>query len=347
MSPAWFGCADRARQRDDPMIGSAPYAQGWLLIEHPGPWAVEAMAGSGIDPTVLRTVSAAASATSTRILLVRRPGRRTVGQSRSWIAVGPTRTVRGRWQTDTDLLAAAATVRSLAAAATVRSPAAAAVRSPAAATVRSLADSAAARSLAVGAADAAAPVPAGEPVVLVCAHGTHDTCCAVRGRAVAAALAARWPESVWECSHLGGDRFAPNVVVLPDATYYGNLESDSAVQVIADHLAGRLDVRWLRGLARFPPPAQAAIAEVHRRLGPLPASAVVAEPAEQLDIHHWRVPVIGAGRRWLATVVAERREPAVLTCRARSATPATAYRVTSLEPQLLLPSGPTSPKSGR
>jgi hypothetical protein len=177
--------------------------------------------------------------------------------------------------------------------------------------------------------------------VLVCAHGTHDTWCAVRGRPVAAALAARWPEFVWECSHLGGDRFAPNVVVLPDAVYYGNLDADSAVQVVTDQLAGRLDVRWLRGLARFPPPAQTAIAEVHRRLGPFPASAVLAETAEQLDAHQWRIRLSEGSRRWSATVVAERRDPALLTCRARSATPATAYRVVWLEPV------PPSPESGR
>jgi len=329
VSPAWFGCADRARQRDDPMIGSAPYAQGWLLIEHSGPWAVEALVGSGIDPAVLGALSAAAAATGTRILLVRRPGRQRVDQAPGWTAVGPTRTVRGTWQTDTDLLVAATTVRSLA-------------------------DQRSTATIQVSVAEAAPR----EPVVLVCAHGTHDTCCAVRGRPVAAALAARWPELVWECTHLGGDRFAPNVVVLPDAAYYGNLDADSAVRVVADHLAGRLDVCWLRGLARFSPPAQTAIAEVHRRFGPLPSSAVVAGAVEQLDLHHWRVPVSGAGRRWLATVVAERREPAVLTCRAPSATPATAYRVVSLQPRSFPgsgasptlpppPPGHSSPESGR
>jgi hypothetical protein len=51
-----------------------------------------------------------------------------------------------------------------------------------------------------------------EPIYLVCTHGRHDACCAVRGRPVAAALAAAYPERTWECSHIGGDRFAANVV---------------------------------------------------------------------------------------------------------------------------------------
>jgi hypothetical protein len=36
--------------------------------------------------------------------------------------------------------------------------------------------------------------PSAEPVYLVCTHGRHDACCAVRGRPIAAALTAVYPE---------------------------------------------------------------------------------------------------------------------------------------------------------
>ena len=49
------------------------------------------------------------------------------------------------------------------------------------------------------------------PAYLVCTHGGHDACCALRGRPLARALPAPGPADVWECSHLGGDRFAANV----------------------------------------------------------------------------------------------------------------------------------------
>jgi hypothetical protein len=290
------------------MIGSAPHARGWLLIEHPGPWAPEALAGSGIDRAVLGGLSSAARASRARILLIRRPGRRQTGPRRAWMAIGPARSECGTWREAGDLLNAASALRALAV-----------------------------EQLAPGAA------PGGEPVVLVCTHGMHDTCCAVRGRPVAAALAERWPEAVWECSHLGGDRFAANVVVLPGAAYYGNLDAESALTAVAEHLAGRLSLRWLRGLARYTPAAQAAIAEVHRRFGPLPASAVTADPVEQLDVHHWRVRVSAPGTRWLVAVVARRQEPAVLTCGAGSATPATTYVVTEISAD----PDPASPKTGR
>src|SRR4029077_12254138 len=65
--------------------------------------------------------------------------------------------------------------------------------------------------------------PWSEPLVLVCTHGRHDACCAERGRPRAAAMSALRRDAVWECSHLGGDRFAGNVLVLPEGLGYGQV----------------------------------------------------------------------------------------------------------------------------
>lgn len=88
----------------------------------------------------------------------------------------------------------------------------------------------------------------GDPVAIVCAHSRHDVCCAVRGRPVAAALAGLWPGQVWECSHLGGDRFAATMVLLPHGLCYGRvtpatgpgiLQAFDEARVIGEHLRGR------------------------------------------------------------------------------------------------------------
>lgn len=81
----------------------------------------------------------------------------------------------------------------------------------------------------------------------MCTHGRHDTCCAERGRPVAAALATSFPEETWEASHLGGDRFAANLLVLPAGIGYGRLDAASVTGVAAGHLAGRLSLAHLRG----------------------------------------------------------------------------------------------------
>ena len=81
------------------------------------------------------------------------------------------------------------------------------------------------------------------PLVAVCAHGKHDQCCAVRGRAATAAIAARYPEFTWECSHLGGDRFAATMLVLPEGLCYGRVDSTEAAELVRLYLDGRLDKR--------------------------------------------------------------------------------------------------------
>ena len=59
-----FRCADAARIRADPLAGSAPPARRWLLLEHPGPWRIDAIAGAGLESGVLSTlVEKAGSAT--------------------------------------------------------------------------------------------------------------------------------------------------------------------------------------------------------------------------------------------------------------------------------------------
>jgi (2Fe-2S) ferredoxin len=167
-----------------------------------------------------------------------------------------------------------------------------------------------------------------EPLLLVCAHGLHDTCCAVRGRPVAAILATRWPNATWECTHLGGDRFAPNVLVLPDGTYYGALDAELAVGAIEQHLAGRLAVDHLRGLATMPPPAQAAAAALHRTFGPWSPTAVRLGQLESAGpTGPWVITVDSPLGPRQARVTASRRPAARLTCQAVVDTTATHYDV--------------------
>ena len=58
--------------------------------------------------------------------------------------------------------------------------------------------------------------------VLVCTHGSHDVCCATFGYPSYDELRRRYAPKlagslrVWQVSHLGGHRFAPNVVDLPE-----------------------------------------------------------------------------------------------------------------------------------
>ncbi len=183
--------------------------------------------------------------------------------------------------------------------------------------------------------DGGEPYP--HPLLLVCTHGVHDVCCAVKGRPVAEALARRWPTETYECSHLGGDRFAPTVLMLPDLACYGGMTAETAVATVESHLAGRVDPTWMRGIAGLHPAEQVALGTVHERWGPaaLTGSARLVEQTGTFDAGRWTVDVLGfdrapAGVR--VVMVSSRRAEARLTCRAPRPTRAVQWDVVSVEP---------------
>jgi len=106
---------------------------------------------------------------------------------------------------------------------------------------------------------AAAGEPLEHPLFLVCTHGKHDPCCARKGRPLFEALAEQLdPEWVWQVTHIGGDRFAGNLVCLPQGLYYGRVAREDAIGVLDEHFAGRVALEHYRGRSSWPFAAQAA-----------------------------------------------------------------------------------------
>lgn len=134
-----------------------------------------------------------------------------------------------------------------------------------------------------------------QPVWLTCTHGKHDRCCAEEGRVVFRDLEALVPGRVWESSHLGGCRFAANVVVLPSGLYYGRVSTVDVPALVAAQARGEVMREHLRGRSALLAPAQAATQLVAERLDVSPNDVlVVAEPAAR-DGGLWHVDVrVGA-----------------------------------------------------
>jgi hypothetical protein len=97
------------------------------------------------------------------------------------------------------------------------------------------------------------------PLFLVCTHGKHDPCCARYGRPLYEALRdeleAEW---AWQSSHIGGDRFAGNLVCLPEGLYYGRVDRDAAGSVLDEHFAQRILLDHYRGRSIYTFAVQAA-----------------------------------------------------------------------------------------
>ena len=216
-------CTVVSRQRDEPLTATASRVERWLLVEHRGAWGPESVPSSRMSRPVARAIAEHAATARARLVLVRRPGRHTPAQGRWVYAVdsrpGVERVLGRHLDDDAELLDLAAPF---------------------------------------GDADTSGWSPVDGPLYLVCTHGRNDRCCAVRGRPVAHALAAAHPDRVWECSHVGGDRFAANVVVLPEGLYLGRVEPEDAVEVVAALAAGTLPAGLVRGRSSLPLPTQAA-----------------------------------------------------------------------------------------
>jgi hypothetical protein len=253
------------------------------LVEQPGGWGPNGLVGSRWDPAIAARLVGGLSRQGVRVLAIRRPGRHSEPARRSW-AFADCRPARqgmiwGSYTRPEELLDLDPTM------------------------------------LAERVRDARDARDTGDTdlVYAVCAHGTRDMCCAIEGRPVAAALARERPGRVWECSHLGGDRFAANVLVLPTGQLYGRITDPAAL--VAATEAGRTLPELLRGQVGLPPAAQAAVVYAERELAlPLVGAIEVLEVGgapPEVQLVRLRVP---DGR---CTVGVQRvtGSPAILTCR--------------------------------
>lgn len=163
-------------------------------------------------------------------------------------------------------------------------------------------------------ADFGAPLPG--PLFLVCTNGKRDACCALRGRALVAVLAEEPDISVLECTHLGGHRFAPNLVCLPDGILYGRVPPAEGPRLVRGYAAGRLEPSLLRGRSAWPAPAQVAEIVLRNRLG-LEGVDEVRLLSAEIDGASAVVVLSAANEEHTFTLVQEAAEPARPTsCRA-------------------------------
>jgi hypothetical protein len=243
-------CSDVAGAAGDPLEGTAPPAQQWLLVEHPGPWDRYVLADPRLDRTAAAALGEWSRAESGRVLFVRRPGRPgPVPEQRRWLRVdsrpGREGVRTGLFTHERDLVAVVA--------------------------------------------DPGAGEPDDGPQFVVCTHGRHDTCCAVRGRPLAAALAVDHPDRTWEASHIGGCRFAAAMVLLPHGIVLGGVPSGDGPEVALGYAKGLLPTRWIRGRASLPPAVQAAQHHARRATGAHGVDALVPTDVQPAGPETWRV----------------------------------------------------------
>ncbi len=300
-----------------PVWGTAARARFWLALEQPGPWGHQAFASSYLDPELGTAIESAVAQAGGRALLIRRPGRSGDARVRRprqvFVAAGagaglPT-LLAGRVEDPRDLLDVP---------------------------WRAMADGASPAPLESRLGLLSHPAS----VLLLCTNAKRDMCCALRGIPLAATLAARHGERVWECSHTGGHRFAPTGVLLPTGATLGRLDAaigEAALAAPAQDLAPELlDPQALRGLAHLSPLDQAVDAWARIRwditdLRPIRVRWDPAPDGASPDSPDARVAEVESGSRTARVAVTEQLDATArhASC-GRDPGPATSLQVTEL-----------------
>lgn len=278
--------------REEPIVGTASTVRAFLLIEFAGAWGREALTDSRLPDVVKAHLRHEARSNGVKPLLIRRHGRRAAPGLRVFAAYADPDQPR----METTIVDGTRDLLGL-----------------------SLAPLGRGESLGLTAHE--------EPVFLTCTHGRHDTCCAERGRPVAAALSHTHPELSWEVSHVGGDRFAGNVLVLPDGLYYGRVTPENATVLAENHLSGHLTLDLLRGRSGYSFAVQAAECFLRQATG-LTGSRALRLVSRRSQEGRWDVHFSDdTGRGWLVRLSAGRRAEELLTCTARHGDAAPAYEL--------------------
>jgi hypothetical protein len=245
-------CSTRARDAGESLAATASFGRRWLLVEVAGAWGPNAFRNSPVlDPALGAGIERRAAADGFRLVAIRRTGR---GRH---AAGGP----RWRWARVDATPGHEGIVWGEA----------------------------------TGFADyLTAPFDepgqrSGQILIAVCAHGRHDQCCAMRGRSVATALSQRDPEATWECSHIGGDRFAATMLLFPHGINYGWADTLDARQMVDEYRAGRVVLAGLRGRSAFGFLEQAAQDAARRAYGDLRVGAYEPIRSGRVADRSWEV----------------------------------------------------------
>jgi hypothetical protein len=235
--------------RDEPLFATASVVQRWLLLEQPGSWGQNALTESRLPPVAGRELRQRAQAAGLRIILIRRGRRFSSGRRHCYFA-RTTQTAPYLAEMSLDSLDDLLDVD-----------------------LSPLRDG--------GRIEGATECP--RPVFLVCTHGRHDACCSIRGNQVSRVACAKPGDDAWECSHIGGDRFAGNLVCFPHGVYYGRVATDDVASLMDAYSSGRVSLERYRGRCCYPFPMQAAEYFVRRELGILGIEDVVLSDSERRD----------------------------------------------------------------
>lgn len=288
-------CRARSVANAESLHGTASTVRRWVLLEEPGPWGAEALRDSRLDAALTKRLDERCRELRLRVVLIRRVSRERTDQRQCFLA----RTDPGSERVEQVSLDEPGHVLDL--------------------DLDAFADR-----------GSAGHTPVSHPLYLVCTQGRHDPCCAEHGRPVVRALAARFAEWTWEVSHIGGDRFAGNMLVLPHGLYYGRVSPEAAPGIAEAYARGEIDAAHLRGRSGYGFPVQAAECLLRKETGIRAVDGLPLVESHRDGDETEAVFAAGDGRYRVRVRTTAAPEERTLTCAATRASAPAEHRLVDL-----------------
>ena len=249
-------CSVRSKEAAETTFGTASTGDAWLLLEYARPWGSKAFRDSALPDAVKVYVSGLLkSVPRSRVLLIKQT-RKVKGPLTLFV-------VRSRESSSSILKYEFAKYEQLL-------------------------DLDLASALAGGSPSGTTPWK--ELLFLVCTHGKRDKCCAKFGIPIYKTIQTQGGESsVWQCSHVGGDRFAANVVCFPVGIFYGHVTEEAAKLIVKEYDERRIVLTNFRGRSCYPFPVQAAEFFTRRETGFRRIGDLKFLTYDPLKPNEWRV----------------------------------------------------------
>ena len=294
-----FFCSLESIEHHESLLGTAPRADVWFLLEYHGRWGKKALEESEIPDEVKAHLNAQLKATlESRLLLIKQPREENVRGFAFFAAIptaDPPTLYRFQLNEYDDLLS--------------YDLAGIFARKP------EFADSI-----------------SREPVFVNCTNGLRDQCCALHGVASYWELQNQFPGKVGESTHHGGHRFAANFMHLPYGLSYGRLRKENAASVLETGLKGRIALDHFRGRTIYEEPIQAAEILLRKELDLDAIDSLRITGSDAQDGNRWRVLADANDRVY--EVIIERHETGEhvhLSCGDEKTSPVVEYKTIEIK----------------
>ncbi len=250
-----FFCSIQSREIDEPLLGSAPTAQIWMMLEYEGKWNKKAFKESGLSEEIKSKFNEEVKAIDkTRLLLIKQK-KKEKGAKSFFVALpnkGKAPLLKFSFDDYEELL-------ELDLVDIVDNPGK---------YEKNRID---------------------ESILLICTKGLRDKCCALNGAPVYQQLDEEFGQQIWQSTHHGSHRFSANMLFMPEALSFGQIDMGNPKEIVNELLQAKVALPHFRGRSRYSKIAQAAEGLLLSEIGSSMWKSLTFVDDEELEGGQWKV----------------------------------------------------------